>query len=298
VRSYCEAIGIPVQLASETLPPFWRLREVRAFLAFVRAAPAKMLTTSQMQEFIASQPENRWWTMISDAVNAFSLELDGKAVPVADLIEMLAEWARDARHEQRGLMLLTAHRAKGLEFDDVVILDGSWGRQSRGEDLDAPRRLFYVAMTRARRNLTITTIRRQHPLVGRDSQGILQRQISTIVNKDSDHSLRYQPVEPQMVDLSWTGRQGSFHLTHSALTKLQTDDPVTLIELDGRWLIRNTDGVTIGRMAKSYRPPDGLRFIQGSARAIIQWRKVDSDEEYQGGSSTDRLGGRPSRIRV
>ncbi|WP_076392990.1 RecQ family ATP-dependent DNA helicase [Rhizobium sp. RU33A] len=281
VRSYCEASGIPVQLASETLPPFWRLREVRAFLAFVRAAPAKMLTVSQMQEFIAAQTANCWWTMISEAISAFSLELDGKAVPVADLVEMLAEWARDARQEQRGLMLLTAHRAKGLEFDDVVILDGGWDRNSRGEDRDAPRRLFYVAMTRARRSLAITVTREQHPLVGLDTHSMIQRQIAATANEAGDHSLRYQLVEPQMVDLSWSGRQSSSHPVHGALAKLRTDAPITLAESDGRWLIQNAHGVTIGRMAKSYRPPDGLRFIRGSARAIIQWRKVDNGEEFQ-----------------
>lgn len=53
----------------------------------------------------------------------------------------------DAWGEQRGLKLLTAHRAKGLEFDDLVILDGGWEQPSWNEDQDAPRRLFYVAMT-------------------------------------------------------------------------------------------------------------------------------------------------------
>lgn len=38
-------------------------------------------------------------------------------VPTASFIEWLAEWARDARRGQNGLLLLTAHRAKGLEFD-------------------------------------------------------------------------------------------------------------------------------------------------------------------------------------
>lgn len=287
VRSYCEANGIPVQLASETLPPFWRLREVRAFLAFVKAAPAKMLTVSQMQEFIAAQTANCWWTMISDALSAFSLELDGKAVAVADLVEMLAEWARDARQEQRGLMLLTAHRAKGLEFDDVVILDGGWDRNSRGEDRDAPRRLFYVAMTRARRSLAIVATRERHSLVGPDTQGILQRQMAGNSDEVRDHALRYHLVEPQMVDLSWTGRQGRGHPVHQALEGLRTDDPVNLVDIGGHWMLQNVQGISVGRMAKGYHPPDGLRFVRGKARSIIRWRKMDNGEEYQNSLRSD-----------
>ena len=59
------------------------------------------------------------------------------------------------RRQQRGLLLLTAHRAKGLEFDHVVVLDGGWNRVGQSEDRDAPRRLYYVAMTRARQTLTL-----------------------------------------------------------------------------------------------------------------------------------------------
>lgn len=66
-------------------------------------------------------------------------------------------WARDVRGEQRDLLLMTAYLAKGHEFDHVAILNGGRDRSSRGEDADAPRRLFYVAMTRARSTLTVQT---------------------------------------------------------------------------------------------------------------------------------------------
>ena len=52
------------------------------------------------------------------------------------------------------------------------------------------------------------------------------------------------------------------------------------MEIDGRWLIRSGEGVVIGRMAQSYRPPAGLRFIGGEASAIIHWRKLDNGEEF------------------
>lgn len=61
----------------------------------------------------------------------------------------------------RPVHLMTALRAKGKEFDTVVMLDvndGIW--PSRHAETDAQkeqeRRLFYVAMTRAKRNLVMT----------------------------------------------------------------------------------------------------------------------------------------------
>ena len=38
------------------------------------------------------------------------------------------------RRRQRGLMLLSAHRAKGLEFDHVAVLDGGWDRPGKGDE--------------------------------------------------------------------------------------------------------------------------------------------------------------------
>ncbi len=282
VRSYCEARGIPAQLASEAMPPYWRLREVQAFLTFLKAEPAKMLTAETMHAFICEQPTNRWWVLISDGIAALGTELDGKPVPVADIIEWLAEWMRDSRQEQHGLLLLTAHRAKGLEFDDVVILDEGWDRTSKGEDQDAPRRLFYVAMTRAKRSLAIVSMQDQHPILQDVAVTLLERQITPDEAAQVDGGLRYQTVDPRMVDLSWAGRQAARHPVHQALAEMQTGDPVELVEIDGRWLVRNRAGVSIGRMARSYRPPDGLRCFRGEASAIIRWRKIDNAEEFQG----------------
>ena len=98
---------------------------------------------------------SRWTNRIGEGLGLLAREIDGRSLPAQDVIEWFAEWAGETWGEQRGLKLLTAHRAKGLEFDDVVILDGGWERPSRNEDQDAPRRLFYVAMTRARRNLIV-----------------------------------------------------------------------------------------------------------------------------------------------
>lgn len=67
----------------------------------------------------------------------------------------------------QGVSLLTMHGAKGLEFDTVFILGANEGvtpyKKAVFEDhTEEERRLFYVAMTRAERKLTISYVKEKN----------------------------------------------------------------------------------------------------------------------------------------
>jgi DNA helicase-2/ATP-dependent DNA helicase PcrA len=68
--------------------------------------------------------------------------------------------------EKRGVTLMTVHAAKGLEFDTVFVTgmeEGLFPHQGMGNETDRDeeeeRRLFYVAMTRAKNRLFLTLAR-------------------------------------------------------------------------------------------------------------------------------------------
>ncbi len=73
----------------------------------------------------------------------------------------------DEADERKGILLITLHAAKGLEFDDVFLAgaeDGSLPHASSRDDDDQfeeERRLAYVGMTRAKERLTISWVRRR-----------------------------------------------------------------------------------------------------------------------------------------
>ena len=69
------------------------------------------------------------------------------------------------RDGKKGVNLMTVHAAKGLEFDTVFVAgmeEGLFPHQGMGDrerDDEEERRLFYVAMTRARKRLILTLAR-------------------------------------------------------------------------------------------------------------------------------------------
>ena len=163
VRSLCELEGIPVQMANEDFSGVWHLRETQALVNWLRGRDSRLVTNTDLNEWLLEQPSDPWTDLLGEAMDEYELETGGAETSVSHFIEWLAEWAREVRRRQRGLMLLTAHRAKGLEFDHVVVLDGGWDRFGLGEDADATRRLYYVAMTRARETLALARFMEPHP---------------------------------------------------------------------------------------------------------------------------------------
>ena len=79
----------------------------------------------------------------------------------------LEEQARKQEQEREGVLLSTLHGVKGLEFDKVYILNVNEGSMPYRKAVLEPaieeeRRLFYVGMTRARKQLTLCYVRQQY----------------------------------------------------------------------------------------------------------------------------------------
>ena len=323
VRAWCELNDVPVQMGNEQIPNFWLLRETQALCDWLRGRTNAVVNTVALGQWLARQRPGPWIELLDEAVSEHDLDTGGAEVPVEHFMEWLAEWGREVRRRQRGLLLVTAHRAKGLEFDHVVVLDGGWRDANQGEDADAPRRLYYVAMTRARKTLALMrftegqTVRqgfprrgeqpdgafpandgwiadqvaepapryatRAHPLssVLADKRHVLRRETTPIAPSTPSLRNRHQRLAMEDVDLGFAGRALAGTPLHRAIKKLVPGDPLTLRRNANRWDLFDHTDQRVGRLAKNFAFPLGMRCHAATVSAVVTWSRKRSPPEYQ-----------------
>lgn len=287
LRAALEAAGIPVAMADEEEPPLWRLRETQALLAFLEggqaaSGSARLLKAEVLQAWLATQDGTGWWPMLGEAIAVFADDTRGAEVPLDFFRDWLAEWGRASRLRQTGILLLTAHRAKGLEFDHVFVLDGEW-RASHGEEPDAALRLYYVAMTRARATLALARMEPGNAMI--DALGehpcFAHRPATPPLDAPGPMAVRYCRAGLKDVVLSFAGWHDAHSRVHQAIAGLRVGDELRyIVDERGAWL-EDASGTIVGRLSKHFQPPPGLRCQAARVRAILVWRKCDSAPEYQ-----------------
>ena len=281
VRALCELEGVPVQVANEEFTGVWRLRETRRLLGWLRERDSGVVTSGEASEWLEAAGCGPWWDLLRQGTEEYGLETGGAETPVAHFVEWLADWSRDVRRRQRGLLLLTAHRAKGLEFDHVAVLDGGWGRVGAKEDPDAPRRLCYVAMTRARLTLSLARLgggnRYVNELLGLSE--VLEREgpFTAPVDPPGNLLLRYWRLSLRDVFLGYAGRRAPRDALHGAIASLVPGDSVSV---RGHDLVDDA-GRVVGRLAGNFRHPAGMKVRSAEVMAVATWDRESTDEEYR-----------------
>lgn len=295
LAALCRQSDIPVRiLRDDYLIALHSSREGHALLTLLERAAQSKRKKRQLLRWGALSRwfRRRYRTTIGEliahpyraALAQFIQDMES-AVPgsphvVSDVIEALYEFGSGIQsthhdHVHAPLLLLTAHRAKGLEFDHVLILDGG-GWQQAGDD---ERRLYYVAMTRARQTLTLSTrLGRQHPFV-RDCEAMCLKTRPQPQSETRPPNERSWIAGPDQVYLSWPGHFAPHKSIHRAIADLDYGQPLTLRRRqDGHhgWELLDNNATVVARMAKAFKPPPG-QIIAVKVAAIMVRSKKQGD---------------------
>ena len=164
----------------------------------------------------------------------------------------------------------------------MAVLDGGWDRVDQNEDRDAPRRLYYVAMTRARKTLTLARFDGRRRILDalRESPSVLHRALTVLPRPGQELARHYSRLTLGDVDLGFAGRRTPDHAVHRAIAALSPGDALGLQRERGRWALVDGKGNTVGWLAGTYAPPAGMSCIAGSVAAVIMREREDSKPQY------------------
>lgn len=269
-------------MAREGKLPFWNLRETQALLDELDSCKTPLIDAANLHGILSTQTSagNPHHALLAEALDDYSLETGTAELPPAYFRNWLAEWGREARRRQHGLLLVTAHSAKGLEFDHVIVADGDWS----DDDPAALTRLYYVAMTRARQTLILARLEeKRHPMVDLLDDGayLLRRSPADLPAPPVELFRRYLLASLGQIHLSYAGNKAPDDEVHAAISGLRPGDPLRLEQRADGWHLFDQTDKDVGLMAKAFKPPSGMACIAAQVAAILVRDRSQSDPSYR-----------------
>ncbi len=232
-------------------------REGRRVLDAVRGYRKPLLSPAVLDRWIRrqarAQPAHPAWQDLRTAALDLKLAFPQTSLPVREVVDWLYESSGAARRDGSidALRLMTAHRAKGLEFRHVIVMDcGDW------KGAEDERRLLYVSMTRAKETLVL--FRADVPgnaflddLDAVESVDVVRPE--AVPDFRPELQTRYRMLSPADVDLGFAGRYPDAAPVHDAIAGLTPGDPLRIRD---RALLAN-GGQIVGKLSRNTTLPDG-----------------------------------------
>lgn len=290
VRAVCEHFGIPVRwgLDNERAPRLHRIREIARCLDDLQERRQELCRASQLLEQLPASAgdNNPWQALLRELLTDWQEETADAALPVEQLIEHVYEALAEQRREQRvgrGVFLSTVHSAKGTEFDHVLVPGVGWSSQWASQRAEEERRLYYVAMTRARQTLCLfTDARRPHPharLLQGDFLLVRPAAIEAAV-PDACRARKYELLGLDDVLLGFAGSRPARHPIHTALSDLQPGSQLRLRVRERGLDLMDSRGRPVARLSQAacQRWQDRVQQIE-EIRVLALLRRERADEQ-------------------
>ena len=280
LAAWCESENIPFQkrgASSDGRPPLWRIREGKLLLDSLLQAENAISVALMADEWIhrsMQAPENEYLALCADFCAEQRQIWGDESINGKVLADAFYEFAKDARRNREGVLTLsTIHQAKGGEWKHVYILDGGWRSKSPDE-----RRLFYVAMTRARDTLTVCQTDPRHGFSSELWPGAELLQMNARLQPSVPECWKKKTVTLGMRDvfISFAGRKAANDKVHAALELLTSGTKIKLEQQAGRWVLLSDQGVQLVRLAKSFSLPP-VSEINVEVECLV-WRSRDDGE--------------------
>ena len=293
VRALLEREGVPIRrVLRDGLPPLWRIREFKRLLEHLEENKLLEISIPKLRGELSRicGVDSFWTAMASRILMDLEVGFGAESCAVADVMEALYRGFADPHRSHvfgDGVLISTVHAAKGLEFVHVIVLGGGWKKNARLSEEE--RRLYYVAMTRARKTLALID-RRDDPLpYAREFKlkNLRLRKVSVADGQlDKFADVCYTVLGMQDLFIDFAGGKPKGHRVHSSLAHMQAGDSVTLKrKQSGQVVVLDGEGVQVGRLSKntaeSWQKPELQQVDEVRVLGMVSRELEDSKLEYR-----------------
>jgi ATP-dependent DNA helicase RecQ len=293
IRSACEDRNLPVSLCwgrHGRFPRLTRIRENAAMLEWLRTIRAETRDGSALLAMFARlcPVPTAWSDNLKRVLLDWAEETGGAPQPVAAieeyLYETLAEQNR-AKTMHNGLFLATAHAVKGLEFDHVFVLGDSW-REGAGAAAEDERRLYYVAMSRARETLHLFSLAAATNPHTRNLAGeFLVRRTPGPTGSRIPEARSYHLLGMDDLFIDYAGMKPEQHPARQALEPLWSGHTVRIAPRNSQLELIDDQGRAIARLSKKAQAHWGSRLATIKEIRVIamvrRYRDDVTEQEYR-----------------
>ena len=255
----------------------------------------KNLSDNNSAPMSTSKNLNPWHQFIVDGLKALEAETGDGEITLFQVHHFFSQLILEQKREQRlgkGIFLGTVHSAKGMEFSHVFILDGGWSIPKTMAEMEEERRLYYVAMTRAKQwlgiffltgsgNPHINILNRENcfedcrlegspldlapvpDLNFTDSDSASSNSDSALnINSDtgpnlfkttSAENIHYEILPLKDIYLDYAGRKSPDNPIHTALQELGPGDELTLLPTATMTYLCTNKRIPVAAMSKEAR---------------------------------------------
>ncbi|NNK96547.1 MAG: ATP-dependent helicase, partial [Desulfobacterales bacterium] len=286
IRVLFEKQDIPVNLnwGKGAFPSFTKIREYAIILEALKNDRSTQKSASSLLSFLPenADDDNLWQVHLRGLIIDWLEETDDRLQPVSQIEEYLYEALSDQHRSQNlgnGVFLSTMHSVKGLEFDHVFVLGGSYS-EPRAINMEEERRLLYVAMTRARETLQLFEIEascRPHTAVFSGmfiKRRSVKPQLSELVQ-----NCRYSLLGMTELYLGYAGGFNGNHQIHTILSRLKVGNTLKVeVQKEHIYLVTG-EGVSVARFskaAKSFWENKISSISEIKVLAMVRWGQATS----------------------
>lgn len=296
IRALCEQQSIPIiwGIDREKTPPLYRIREIRQFFAELKYRHDELLSATDLlamvDELAGAKLSTVWWDLLRGVLQDLGEESGNAQLPTSYFTEYVYEALAEQRRDQSigsGVFLSTVHSAKGMEFPHVFVPGGGWTQGRGQQEQEEERRVFYVAMTRAKETLCLfERADMVNPHTGLIEGDFLLKRDPPVTAQPDEPVLRrrYDILGMEDLFLDYAGRKRRDDLVHVSLAGLKPGDPLRLAPAGEYIELHDEKGNCVAQLSQSARKAwwgrlDNVERI--TVLAMVQRHVEDSGEEYR-----------------